>query len=192
MRTYRPKAPYAARFAVSRPVAREAAKILGKVGVVRTRQGQGSVVLPQSQWNELSPELLAARCETGTAGDVLVEVLELRSVLEARAAEAAAKRVGPRELDRLEVHLVAMQASMDDRASFVRHDLLFHREILVLGGNHLVVELFDLLEPMLLAAREVTLEHQRHPEGVMRGVEEHRDIVNALFSGSPKAARRAS
>ena len=83
------------RFDVSRPVVREAVKTLANVGMVRTRQGQGSVVLTEEHWNELAPELLIARCETGTADEVLAEVIELRGVLEARAAEVAARRAGP-------------------------------------------------------------------------------------------------
>ena len=83
------------RFEVSRPVVREAVKTLAKVGMVRTRQGQGSVLLSEEHWNELAPELLVARCETGTADEVLAEVIELRGVLEARAAEVAAKRAAP-------------------------------------------------------------------------------------------------
>jgi DNA-binding FadR family transcriptional regulator len=179
------------RFSVSRPTVREAVKILANLGMVRTRQGQGSVVLPPHRWNELAPELLVARCETGTAEEVLAEVIELRAVLEARAAELAARRAGPGDLERLHAHLVAMRASLEDRTAFVRHDVQFHREILVLGGNHLVVTLFDLLEPMLVSARMIALEHQAHPEGVLRGIEEHREILDALATGSPRAVRRA-
>ena len=157
------------RFDVSRPVVREAVKTLAKVGMVRTRQGQGSMVLSEEHWNELAPELLVARCETGTADEVLAEVIELRGVLEARAAEAAARRAGPVDLERLHAHLVAMKTMADDREQYLFHDLQFHREVLRLGGNRMVVKLFDLLEPMLLSARRVALDHQELPEGMLPG-----------------------
>ena len=174
------------RFDVSRPVVREAVKTLAKVGMVRTRQGQGSMVLSEEHWNELAPELLVARCETGTADEVLAEVIELRGVLEARAAEVAAKRAGPVDLERLHAHLVAMKTMADDREQYLFHDLQFHREVLRLGGNRLVVKLFDLLEPMLLSARQVALDHQELPEGMLRGIDEHQEIFDALAHHSPK------
>jgi DNA-binding FadR family transcriptional regulator len=179
------------RFDVSRPVVREAVKTLAKVGMVRTRQGQGSMVLSEEHWNELAPELLVARCDTGTADEVLAEVIELRGVLEARAAEVAAKRAGPVDLERLHAHLVAMKSMADDREQYLFHDLQFHREVLRLGGNRLVVKLFDLLEPMLLSARQVALDHQELPEGMLRGIDEHEEIFDALAHHSPKGARKA-
>lgn len=179
------------RFGVSRPVVREAVKTLAKVGMVRTRQGQGSVLLSEAHWNELAPELLVARCETGTADEVLAEVIELRAVLEARAAEVAAKRVGPVDLERMRTHLIAMKNLADEREQYLFHDLQFHREVLRLGGNRLVVKLFDLLEPMLLSARHIALDHQELPAGMLLGIDEHEEIFDALARGSPKGARKA-
>jgi DNA-binding FadR family transcriptional regulator len=179
------------RFGVSRPVVREAVKTLAKVGMVRTRQGQGSVLLTEEHWNELAPELLVARCETGTADEVLAEVIELRAVLEARAAEVAAKRVGPADLERMRAHLIAMKNLADERDQYLFHDLHFHREVLRLGGNRLVVTLFDLLEPMLLSARHIALDRQELPAGMLLGIDEHEEIFDALARGSPKGARKA-
>jgi DNA-binding FadR family transcriptional regulator len=179
------------RFDVSRPVVREAVKTLANVGMVRTRQGQGSVVLTEEHWNELAPELLVARCETGTADEVLAEVIELRGVLEARAAEAAARRAGPADLERLHAHLLAMKTMANDREQYLFYDLQFHREVLRLGGNRMVVKLFDLLEPMLLSARRVALDHQELPQGMILGIDEHEEIFNALAHHSPKGARKA-
>jgi len=179
------------RFDVSRPVVREAVKTLANVGMVRTRQGQGSVVLTEEHWNELAPELLVARCETGTADEVLAEVIELRGVLEARAAEAAARRAGPVDLERLHTHLLAMKTMANDREQYLFYDLQFHREVLRLGGNRMVVKLFDLLEPMLLSARRVALDHQELPQGMLLGIDEHEEIFNALAHHSPKGARKA-
>ncbi|HTW99698.1 MAG TPA: FadR/GntR family transcriptional regulator [Acidimicrobiales bacterium] len=178
-------------FGVSRPVVREAMQVLVSLSMVRTRQGQGSVLLREEQWNELAPELLVARCETGTAEEVLAQVIELRSVLEARAAELAARRAGPKDLERLQALLLAMRAAGDDREAFLRYDMEFHRDILLLAGNLLVVKLFDLLEPMLHSARRLALERQEHPEGMLRGIDEHVQILDALAKGSPKAARAA-
>lgn len=172
------------RFEVSRPVAREAVKVLANVGMARTRQGQGSVVLDEDSWNEFAPEVLIARCETGTVEEVMAEVIELRAVLEAQAAELAVERATPEDIARLTEHLQAMEEALDSQERFLAHDLAFHREVVRMAGNRLVLKLLELLEPMLRAARVVALEHQRLPDGMIRGIDEHRAIIEALTNGA--------
>lgn len=178
-------------FGVSRPIIREAMKSLVGVGVVRTRQGQGSVVVDQDEWNEFSAELLIVRCETGAIHDVVHEVLELRIGLEASAAEAAAVRAKPVDIQVLRKHVDAMQ-NAKDTDEFMVHDIAFHQEILRIAGNRLVVKLFALLDPMLRSARALTLEHQKAPTSILRGVAEHRKILEAVARHSPDQARAAS
>lgn len=178
-------------FGVSRPVVREAMKSLVGVGVVRTRQGQGSVVVDQAEWNEFSAELLIVRCQTGAIHDVVHEVLELRTGLEASAAEAAAVKAGPLDIEILRKHVDAMQNAKGSE-EFMVHDIAFHQEILRIAGNRLVVKLFALLDPMLRSARALTLEHQRAPTSILRGVAEHRKILEAIARRSPPDARAAS
>lgn len=179
------------RFDVSRPVVREAVKTLAKVGMVRTRQGQGSVVLDQAHWYELAPELLEARCETGTAPEVIGEVLELRALLETHASGKAAQRATPEDIERLRLNLKAMQEAVHDRDEFIEHDLQFHADLIRLGGNRLVVSLFELLEPMLRVARTIAFDHQAAPESFLQGVKEHEAIIRALERGSPETLREA-
>ncbi|MDA8358471.1 MAG: FadR/GntR family transcriptional regulator [Actinomycetota bacterium] len=172
------------RFEVSRPVVREAIRVLVHVGMARTRQGQGSIVLDEAHWNELAPDVLLARIETGTVEKVMDEVIELRSILETRAAELALERATPADVERMVDHVRAMEESLDSQERFLVHDLAFHREMVRAGGNRLVLKLFDLIEPMLLSARVAAFEHQRLPDGMIRGVDEHRAIAKALADGT--------
>jgi DNA-binding FadR family transcriptional regulator len=171
-------------FQVSRPVVREAMKTLVSIGMVRTRQGQGSVLLEDSSWNDFAPELLLARCDSGQVQGVLEEVLEMRAVLEVRAAELAARHATPDDVSRLSDHLVAMKASTDSTERFLAHDLAFHKEIVRLSGNRLIFKLLELLEPMLISARSITLEHQPLPSGMLSGISEHEQILEAIATGS--------
>jgi DNA-binding FadR family transcriptional regulator len=166
-------------------------KSLISAGVVRTRQGQGSVVVDQDEWNEFSADLLIVRCEIGAIHDVLHEVLELRIGLEASAAEAAALRASPVDIQLLRKHVDAMQKAKDTEEFHV-HDTAFHQEILRIAGNRLVVKLFALLDPMLRCARALTLEHQQAPTSIVQGVAEHREILKAITRHSPAEARAAS
>jgi GntR family transcriptional regulator, transcriptional repressor for pyruvate dehydrogenase complex len=49
------------RFAVSRPVVREAIARLARNGLIEVRQGAGTVLLARSLWNDLDTELLRIR-----------------------------------------------------------------------------------------------------------------------------------
>jgi GntR family transcriptional regulator, transcriptional repressor for pyruvate dehydrogenase complex len=131
------------------------------------------------------------RCEIGAMDDVLHEVLELRMGLEASAAEVAAVKANASDIRLLRKHLKAMQKAKDTD-EFLVHDVAFHKQILRIAGNRLVVKLFALLDPMLRRAQALTLEHQQAPTSIVRGVAEHREILEAVARHSPKDARAAS
>lgn len=69
-------ADLAREFEVSRPVVREALKIVATLGMVTSRQGRYSRVADRGAWNDLSAELLAARLEVGALDDIMADSLE--------------------------------------------------------------------------------------------------------------------
>ena len=173
-----------AEFGVSRSVVREAMKVVTGVGMARSRQGQGTVVLPPSSWNNFAAELIQARRDTGTIHDVLSEVLELRTIIEVQAAGLAATRGNDENLDQMAVLIERMADATGDATEFIRLDLAFHAEILRASANHLIVSLFELLEPALLAAREIGIDSQPQPRGMHLAVGEHAQILESLRTGS--------
>ena len=90
----------ASQFDVSRPVVREAVKELAVLGLVESRQGRSTRVTSQDDWNHFAPELLVARSEVGAVDDFLLELLELRRLIETGASGLAAARASPRGLPR--------------------------------------------------------------------------------------------
>jgi DNA-binding FadR family transcriptional regulator len=82
----------ARQFDVSRPVVREAVKEVEMLGLVQRRQGRLTRIAPSEEWRHLSPELLTARTEAGAVEDLLLELLELRRMVELEAAALAARR----------------------------------------------------------------------------------------------------
>ncbi len=180
-------------FGVSRSVVREAMRAVISVGMARSRQGRGTEVLDRKSWNDFAPELLAARQESGSAGRILLELVELRASVETQAAEVAALRAGPDDIAALitlheAVTAAATETETDD---FIRCDIAFHAAILAATGNELVVRLFERLEPLLVIARQIGIDAQDQPAGMNKAVTEHKKVLTAVRTSSPRAARAA-
>ena len=84
----------AARFGVSRNVARECNRGLEERGLVFVRHGRGARVRPEREWNRFDSDVLAALLAGPRAADVIGEYLECRRILEVEAAGLAAERAG--------------------------------------------------------------------------------------------------
>ena len=120
----------ASRFDVSRPVIREAVKELAVIGLVESRQGRSTRVAPETEWNPFDPRILFARSEIGAIDEVLLELLELRRLIEAGASGLAATRRTDDDLAKMEAAIKAMDANIDDPERFTDEDILFHDALL--------------------------------------------------------------
>lgn len=174
---------------VSRPVVREAAKALSMLGMIRSRQGRGTEVLPYESWNELAPELLAARRDLDLADDFLVDLLVVRRAVEVEAAGLAAEHAGTDDLGHMARFLAEAEDVGNDAESFARVDVAFHDAILAATGNRPLRSLLRMIEPTLLAARIASVTSR--PDGVRRSLREHRAIYRAINAGSAEDARAA-
>jgi DNA-binding FadR family transcriptional regulator len=179
----------ARQFDVSRPVVREAVKELAVLGVVQSRQGRSTRVTPSDSWNHFAPEILAARYEVGAVDDILLELLELRRLIEVEAAALAASRVSEEDVARLEEILGVMDQSLSDSTRFTDGDIEFHRTLLAATGNHLLTRLIELIGPLLRFGREVSV--ARRPNGPADSQLGHRAVFDAVARHDPEAARAA-
>jgi DNA-binding FadR family transcriptional regulator len=176
-------------YAVSRAVVREAVQAISMLGLTDRRQGRNTQVTFPTEWNDFAPELLRARAELGIMEDVLVELLELRRLVEVEAAALAAERATDGDIGHLQEVLGQMDATLDNRAGYTALDLAFHDVLLQATGNHLLPRLFAQLRPVLEVAREVSA--MARPDAVITSQREHRAICEAVASRSPEAARSA-
>lgn len=174
---------------VSRSVVREATKAVTILGMVRSRQGRGTEILPYENWNEFAPEVIEARTELQTVDEFLVHLLELRRIIEVEAAGLAAGRAMAGDLSTMETLLDSMGDVGDDVSAFARMDVGFHDAILAATGNRPLRSLLRSIEPALLTARTVSLTSRR--AGVKRSTREHRAIFEAIRARSASRARQA-
>lgn len=170
------------RLGVSRGSVREAIRTLSALGVVETRRGAGTYV----------GELRAAdmiQTLTLTVGllplESILELFELRRVLEAHAVALSAARCDEATIAGLGDLLDRLEASEDeDEQSALDHE--FHMGIARLCGNESLVSMVSVLRSRSRAYPVLTPETKRVSDAG------HRAILRALTARDPVAASVAA
>ena len=179
---------FAGAYGVSRTVVREAVHQLKSQGLVRSRQGSGVFVTapPAHRALAFDPKVLESM------GAVL-QMVELRRVIEGEMAALAAQRATRPQLAELKRAMLAIDTATDSGELGVEEDLAFHRAIGEATGNPQFVRLLAFLEAYLRDAMTVTKGYESMRADFMEQVRiEHRAIVGAVTAGNARGARRAA
>lgn len=176
-------------FEVSRPVVREALKIVATLGMVTSRQGRYSRVTERTAWNDLAPELLATRLEVGAIDDIMADSLELRRVIETEAAALAAERATPGDLAAMREEFDALSQVTRDTDAYTAHDVAFHDAILRATHNRLFLQLIDQMAEVLVLTRRISV--TAIPDRVPTSQHGHEAVLDAIAARSPELARQA-
>jgi DNA-binding FadR family transcriptional regulator len=175
----------AERLGLSRNSLREAVRALTLIGVLEPRQGDGTYV------TTLEPDLLLAGTmfvsDLLTGGTVL-ELHEVRRILETAATAMAATRLTDEELEALARTLDRMDAA-ETTQDFIDSDLEFHRIIVGACGNTTLASLIQNLSGGTLRARIWRAINERGAVDSTR--ELHHDIYRALVARDPNLAAAA-
>ncbi|WP_026931302.1 FadR/GntR family transcriptional regulator [Glycomyces tenuis] len=116
-------------YQVSRTVIREATTTLAEKGLVAPRQGWGTVVLDQDQWNLLDPLVLDALFQREDRLFYLDNLIEVRANLECAMAARAASRLDDAQRSALTAKLKELGEFMGDPVAYSRADVEFHELI---------------------------------------------------------------
>ncbi|MFE1950959.1 MULTISPECIES: FadR/GntR family transcriptional regulator [Streptomyces] len=176
----------AAQLGISRSSMREAIRALTVLGVLEARHGSGIYVTQLEAGDLLETFGVVADLSRGPQ---LVELLEVRRILESTATALAAARISRAQLAEVEEHLAAMDAT-DDPEEILSHDLAFHRAIVAAAGNETMAAILEGLSSRTFRAR-VWRGYQE--EGAFeRTRREHARIHAALAAHDPESARAAA
>jgi GntR family transcriptional repressor for pyruvate dehydrogenase complex len=178
-----PELELAAELGVSRGPVREAVKALAVAGVLDVRRGDGTYV------TSLAPSLLFAGLGSAVDmmhGHTLLELTEIRRLLEPAATGLAATRITDAQLAVVHQHLTAMREAVDDVELLISHDAAFHRAVSQATGN-------EALTAMLEGISSRTLRARAWRAGAVRGavsltLEQHTAIYTALVDRDPAVA----
>ena len=177
------------RFDVSRTVIRESLSRLQASGLVETRHGIGTFVLPPQQAGNFKIQAE----DFATVADV-ISVLELRISLETEAAGLAAQRRTAENLQAMEDALKAFHDAISLDSDAVPPDFKFHMEVARSTGNRHFADLMTYLGTMIIPRTRVNTAHSA-PEGRLNYLHrvnaEHESIYTAIRNQDPEAARAA-
>ncbi len=168
-------------YGVSRVSVRTALARLASLGLVESRQGEGTFVCSlhgTQPLNSMVPYAALSRLDR-------VNVSEFRRIVEVESACLAASRADAQMVRRM-YEATEMMEHAEILAEIARWDLEFHRLIAEATRNDIVIKVFDVLRETYLAL----LENNVMQLGAA-GAACHRRITEAIELRSPQAARAA-
>jgi GntR family galactonate operon transcriptional repressor len=133
---------------VSKTVIRETIKVLSVKGLVRSRHGIGTIVIPREEWNILDRDILLAQSKTGNIQKLLDELVVLRRIVEVEAAALAAEKAKPLDIEELQETFELMQIKKNNIDAYNEADIRFHDLIIKASQNllfrHVMLPVTDL------------------------------------------------
>jgi GntR family transcriptional repressor for pyruvate dehydrogenase complex len=145
----------AARYGVSRIVARDALRTLSALGIVEIRMGKGGGARIAPGNPRLFAEALSVQLEL--AGVTAAEVIDAQRAIETLAAELAAEQATPADVARLKRLLSEAEATLDDSDAYTRSSHEFHLAVAEASHNRVLVVQFLSLHHVSWPSRNKTL-----------------------------------
>ena len=174
----------AEQFGTSRNILREAITTLKERGLVQVRNGSGAYVMqPDAQ---VLGDVVNRLVAVGSTS--IQEVYELRVAIEVQSCGLAAVNATQEDLAALDDLIGQMERDYRDDQLWSKLDYNFHKELAVSTHKTLFPEF---LRPLINTVCDLSDRHPRHFEARLRGIEQHKRIVEAVKSRDRAAAERA-
>ena len=181
------EADLAAQLGLSRNSLREAVRALSLARVLEVRQGDGTYVSSLEPGELLEPTSLATHL---LRGRTVLELFEVRRMLEPEAAALAALRAGDETKEALRRELDRMYAAGDRADELVDADAAFHDVLGEAPGNAVLRSLLRSLSTRTVRAR---LWHGMADRMALdKARAEHTSIYEAIVAGDADLARAAT
>ncbi|MDX1755542.1 MAG: FadR/GntR family transcriptional regulator [Marinobacter sp.] len=161
---------------VSRNTVREAVRVLVHVGMLETRQGDGTYVRATRDAGETMRRIERAR---------LQDQLEVRQMLESEAAGLAASRRTPEELQAMSDALDRRAQAGDDIPARIEHDNDFHHAVVQASHNSALIELYGYFAQAITRTIERTEMDAELPEPTQAA---HELLLAAIRRQAPEQA----
>lgn len=177
----------AVRLNVSRASVREALSALEMMGLVEIRSGEGTFIQKVNLDSVMTPLTWVLSMEK----DTVLELLEVRKMLEGQTVALAAKRAVSEDLRELEDALKAMLEDLQTGQIGEQADLRFHYAVAKASKNKILLRLMnaisDTMHQTLKASRVRLYEEQVTPERLYK---EHVHILEAIIERKDDEARQ--
>lgn len=178
------EAELAKQYGVSRPLIREAVKMITAKGLVGAYPRQGVYVKPEREWDLLDPDVLHWLLERGMSYALSRELAQLRLAVEPMAAAQAARSATEKQKTNLRATLGRIVASERGDDDGLAAQIAFHEAILCASGNRFYVRIGAVTEVSLRLSVRLPLNQRMSPRN-------HMNICGAVVMGDSMGAEAA-
>jgi DNA-binding FadR family transcriptional regulator len=174
----------AKQYNVSRPVIREALKLLQERGLVSLKNGSGAYITKPETDTVMTAISRIMQVDKITPG----ELTELRGILEMSSVELAAEHVSAEQLAKMHHILDSLNDKSLPLKERVALDVSFHIAIAEASGNELLAMFVEVLTSLLkdYMGKGILIQG-----GIDDAIDRHRKILDALTLHDVKKARQA-
>jgi GntR family transcriptional repressor for pyruvate dehydrogenase complex len=166
----------ARQFKTGRNSVREALRILENESIVEVKTGKGVFVVQNSELGSIYLKLIKVN---------FMELLDTKMILEKAVIEYAIKKASPAQLQKLEAYLSAMELEASQGVFDPKNDHYFHRSLLEIRNNKMVLEIVL----NLIKALDKYADVLDNVDSIwLNTVPYHRDMFEAIKNGDKKAA----
>jgi GntR family transcriptional repressor for pyruvate dehydrogenase complex len=142
-----PQRELATLLGVGRSSVREAINALAVMGYLDVAQGRGTYIREDLPDADVSLIQLNAALKAGN----ILELMDVRELLECRSARLAADRAEGEKIRNLETAIKGMHQCAEDYESFLEADMQFHRALAEASENQILCELTRLILDKVVA-----------------------------------------
>src|SRR5260370_37066911 len=174
----------AARFGVSRIVARDALRTLQALGIADIKMGKGGGARVSRGNGRLFAEALAVQLDL--TGVSVAEIMDAQRAIECLAAELAAINSTAEDHTRLRELIADAERKIDDVAAYTRSSREFHLAVAEASHNRVLVVQLISLQHVSWPARNPTLT----PKVARRILDAHKELAALIEMRDPAGARR--
>lgn len=169
---------------ISRGIVREAYRSLRSAGILEISVGRSPRVgaLRSTSFTHMLQHALVTHQASAE------QALDLRAAIEVRAAELAAEKRSPADIEALARAVRGMKRDRRNIDLFVGHDVRFHECVGTATGNPLFALIASALREAMATSVRAGMESRSSQAQVLRVVESHQDIVDAIEAGDPSGA----
>ncbi|HOO73338.1 MAG TPA: FadR/GntR family transcriptional regulator [Spirochaetota bacterium] len=178
----------ARRYNVSRSTIREAMGKLAKSGLVETRPQSGTYV--SEYQTKASLDLLIEIMQRGgeVDSDILLSLMETRSVIELHAARVALENFSPDDIDYLKKIVTDEKANAENPELIAECDYALHQFIMQKSGNFVIQLIFNSFKPVY---RFYTGYFFSMPGSIKKTIQQHEAFVRfAELKNMPAAVEK--
>ncbi|WP_437882567.1 FadR/GntR family transcriptional regulator [Pseudomonas sp. LRF_L74] len=175
-------------YQVSRPVLREATRVLAAKGLVYAKPRVGTLVRSRREWHLLDPDVLYWLVQSTPQSEFFNTLAGVRRILEPEIAAMAATTATDADIAAIEAAYVRMEKAQT-RQELLQPDLDFHRAIAEATHNDLLAYMCNMLSLPLSESINVT---NLRPNTQALSLPRHKAILTAIKNRDALGARHAS